>query len=297
MSPTAIIWLTKGIRQCVRRIGAENITLYGLGRHTYANNLGFSEALKIVGNPFPQRAFGGHNYIPLSAMRLEDIERDAMLKADHLGDAITRECVEISHVVSRRLSEELDFIVARSFTEIFRNVFEHSGVKVAGYSAQYWPGPQIVEICISDRGMGVHSSLAENKYLESQDERESLYLALMPGLSAKAWRHKKKKSNQKSPWDNFGFGLYFAHRLFGKLGHFFMASGTRAVLIENGAGARDLQCSIEGTIVSLRLDLSDEQRINKCLGQISEEAHDVKQKIGTRSVDFASVEAYLQKDF
>lgn len=114
----------------------------------------------------------------------------------------------------------------------------------------------------------------------------------MPGVSSKAWRHKKKKSHQKSNWDNAGYGLFFAHRLFGQLGRFFVASGNRALLIDRGT-ASDFACRVEGTVVSMRLDLSDEAKIEEHIRKLKDLAHEVKQRLGVKSVSFESVEGFI----
>ncbi len=297
LSPTALVFLAKICRCRSRRFGQDERIFYrGLENHQYANNLGFSEALRISGNPFPQKAYGGKNYFPMSALWRKDLEITAASEAIELGDAIQIVCEGISKVVSQRSSHELENALARSFREIIRNSFEHADVNVVMYCAQYWPQSGKVEICITDRGIGIKESLKENKYLEFETEREALYLSLMPGVSSKAWRHKKKKAIHKGPWDNSGFGLFFAHQLFGELGHFFIASNNSAIILRNGKGAKDIDCNIEGTLVSMSLDLSDEDKIARTISTIQDLAFRVKEKIGTRSIDFASVEAFLKHE-
>lgn len=143
--------------------------------------------------------------------------------------------------------------------------------------------------------MGVQKSLAENQQLKGLSSRDALMLSLMPGISSKAWRTKKKRSAQRSDWDNSGHGLFFAQRLFGKLGHFFIASGENAIVVRPDAPMKELRCQVEGTVVSMQLNVSDEVTVENQLKQISRDAFLIKEKYGTRSIDVASVRAFLQE--
>src|SRR5690606_1685097 len=234
MTPTAMIMLIKACRARCRLYSDEQNFYLNLANHVYANNLGFSSGLNLENNPYPQGAFGGRNYFPITIMRRAALAAGALDYGDHLGDAIERECAVIARVVSQDRSDELRAIIARSFREIFRNTFEHSTHDSAVYCAQYWPYKKVVEICISDAGIGVPASLSDNRYIAAENDREAVYLSLMPGISSKAWRNKKKPAAQRSEWDNSGFGLFFAHRLFGQLGHFFIGSASAGILIEKG---------------------------------------------------------------
>jgi len=294
-TPTSMVYLAKTCRLRARTNPKQQVKFAGLHKHDYANNLGFSEALKLVDNPYPKGAYGGQTYLPLSTMRLEDLRYVAQQEGCELGDAIQIECDKVAKVVSQKKSEILEKMLANSFREIFRNVFEHSGAPVAGYCVQYWPSRDVVEVCISDRGIGFAKSLAEEKTLGEMTDRKALLMSLMPGISSKARANKKKKSHQKSEWDNSGFGLFFAHRLFGKFGWFGLASGYRYVFCENGSGIRGGASFIEGSIVSMRLNLSDVDALEREVQQIGRDAATVKERLGVNGLKMSSVEAFLQK--
>ncbi|WP_417259538.1 hypothetical protein [Celeribacter sp.] len=293
-TPTSMTMFAKTCRARARKFKTEQIFYTGLRKHDYANNLGFSEALNLKGNPYPQGAFGGSTYHPMSALRRTRLESLAAEKGIEFGDAIQIRSAEIAEVVSQLRSPELQNALADSFREIFRNTFEHAGVSGAMFCAQYWPTKQTVEICISDRGMGLAESLAENPRLEGLSDREALYMSLMPGISSKAWRHKKKKAHQRSDWDNTGHGLFFAHRLFGQLGKFAMASGNQAILIERGGAIEDFRSRIAGTVVSMQLDLSDVDRIQQCIVDTQKLAFKVKERLGVKNIEFKSVSSFLK---
>lgn len=293
LRPTCMILLAKACRTRGRKYEGELLTYHGLNKLGYANNMGFSEALSLDGNPFPQGAFGGESYIPLSVISLESLQADMSENGGELGDAIERRSRDIALIVSQDRSAELRETLARSFCEIFRNCFEHGGAQSAVFCAQYWPNLDVVEICIADRGIGVCESLNQSKYTKPATDEEALAFSLMPGVSSKAYRHKKKRANQRSVWDNSGYGLFFAHQLFGKLGHFYIASGKSSLYLSHDV-YKVHPCAIEGTLVSMRMSLSNEEQITGALAATRDLAAQVKQRLGVKSLDYKSVQAFLR---
>lgn len=296
-TPTSMVMIAKTCRHRSRRKLDSVVSYSGLNNHTYANNLGFADALRLKGKPYPQGAFGGQTYLPMSSLERSDLEAVAWAQNVDFGDAIEYECRKMARVVSQQVSPELEDILAVSFREIFRNVFEHAEVDRASYCAQYWPSRGEVEICISDRGIGIPASLQqESRYAELTD-RSALLMSLMPGVSSKARAHAKRRPEHRSAWDNFGVGLFLSHRLFGKFGWFGLASGTRALLIEGGNAPLQFPALIEGSVVSLRLRLSDVAAIRREIREIRQLALDVKARLGVRNLTVASAEAFLNKGF
>lgn len=291
--PTCMIYIAKACRQRARRYRKEKIVYTGLNHLGYANNMGFSEVLKLKGNPYQQGAFGGESYIPISSMNLDELQENAVENSYELGDAIAARSDSIARIVSQDRSQQLRSALSRSFCEIFRNTFEHGGVEQAVFCAQYWRQLDEVEICIADRGIGVLSSLNESKYTKPDTEEEALHFALMPGVSSKAWRNKKKKAHQKSVWDNAGYGLFFAQNLFGKLGKFYIASGETSLYL-NSDSIKTYPCSVDGTLVSMRLKLSDEDQISRVIEETAGLAFKVKERLGVKSLDYKSVAAFLR---
>lgn len=291
--PTCMISLAKACRQRARLHEKEVLSYRGLNHLGYANNLGFSEALNLKGKPYRQGAFDGKNYIPISLMSRSRLDLDAQENGYALGDAIAARSEDVARIVSQDRSEDLRTMLARSFCEIFRNTFEHGKTDTSVFCAQYWPTKNVVEICIADKGIGINRSLNESKYTKPETEEQALHFALMPGVSSKAWKYKKKKAHQKSVWDNAGYGLFFAQNLFGRLGHFYIASGQTALFL-NSDSIKTYPCSVEGTIVSMRLDLSDEKAIAGIIENTANLAFEVKERLGVKNLDYKSVEAFLR---
>ncbi|UWQ96600.1 hypothetical protein K3728_05035 [Rhodobacteraceae bacterium M385] len=293
LRPTCMILLAKVCRTRGRKYKDETLTYHGLNKLGYANNMGFSEALSLDDNPFPQGAFGGESYIPLSVISLESLQSDMSENGGELGDAIERRSRDIALIVSQDRSTELRDILARSFREIFRNCFEHGDAQNAVFCAQYWKNLDTVEICIADRGIGVCKSLNQSKHTKPETDEEALAFSLMPGVSSKAYRQKKqKRANQHSSWNNSGYGLFFAHQLFGKLGHFYIASGESSLYLTR-EGYQTFPCSIEGTLVSMRMSLSNENEITGAITEIRNRAERVKARLGVKSLAYKSVQAFL----
>lgn len=222
-----------------------------------------------------------------------ELEADRIEYGDELGDAIERRCREIAQIVAQDRSDDLRDTLARSFCEIFRNCFEHGEAQSAVFCAQYWRSLDVVEICVADRGIGVCRSLNESKYTKPNSDEEALAFSLMPGVSSKAWRHKKKRAAQRSVWDNAGYGLFFSHQLFGKLGHFYIASGSSSLYLDREK-YQILPCTIEGTLVSMRMSLADESQIVGALKETRNLASKVKERLGVKSLDYKSVQAFLR---
>ena|GEM_PF-4755004 len=55
-----------------------------------------------------------------------------------------------------------------------------------------------------------------------------------------------------------------------------------------------MDCSIEGTIVSMRMKLSDEKSIIDALKTTQNLAVEVKETLGVKSLKIASVEAFIK---
>ncbi|WP_412564055.1 hypothetical protein [Thalassobius sp. MITS945101] len=292
-TPTSMIFLTKVCRQRAKKHRNETRKFFGLSKHDYANNLGFSKALNLKGNPFQQGAFGGNNYIPISLMQKDVLEEAAADKFIHLGDEIEQRCGSLAKVVSQGKGRELERALQISFREIIRNSFEHGETNEVTFCAQHWPQREQVEICIADKGIGVRASLESGKYNIPKNDQDALKYSIMPGVSSKAWRNKKKRASQKSEWDNAGYGLFFAHHLFGNLGHFFIGSGDSGLLLSKDK-KMELPCKIEGTLVSLNLDLSCEGSILEALNGISKQSHKIKTRLGVKSLDLAEIDSYLK---
>lgn len=292
-TPTDLIFLAKSCGQRRRMYRSEKRLYYGLSKLNYANNLGFSEALQIKDKPFRQGAFGGKSYLPISLLSRKELEESAELNAHALQDEIELQCGKLSKVVSQDRSKDLRSALTRSFCEIIRNSFEHGDAAGVHYCAQHWPKLKQVEICIADRGMGIATSLANGKYNIPENDREALLYSLMPGVSSKAWMYKKKRASQKTHWDNAGYGLFFAHQLFGNLGHFMIASGEKALFLSRDS-FKEYDCYVDGTIVSMKLDLSEENRIADELRSHSDRAAKIRERLGVKSLQIKSIEALLK---
>lgn len=57
---------------------------------------------------------------------------------------------------------------------------------------------------------------------------------------------------------------------------------------------KSFDCVMDGTLVSLKLDLSCEDRIEEVVNEISKRAQKIKERLGVKSLDIKSIDAYLK---
>lgn len=98
-SPTFMVIAAKACRRRSRLYPGERMLYRNLQRHEYANNLGFSKALRVSGNKFPQGAFGGRSYIPMSQFGRSHFEKISTDRGIEFGDAIQLKCEEIAQII------------------------------------------------------------------------------------------------------------------------------------------------------------------------------------------------------
>ncbi|MCE8526252.1 hypothetical protein KBY23_13345 [Ruegeria pomeroyi] len=101
VTPTTMIFLAKTCRQRARKFKDEQRVYHGLSALSYANNLGFSDALSLQGRPFRQGAFGGKSYIPITNIIRRRLEESAAENGTQIGDEIEARCGTLADVVSQ----------------------------------------------------------------------------------------------------------------------------------------------------------------------------------------------------
>lgn len=292
VTPTTMTFLAKIWGTVGRNTNGSTIRVKGLEKNQYAINMGFAEALNLEGNPFPKKALGNENYKPMSVLNRDELNKRAALEFLHFNDVVQKYSESLAKVVTRDKSPRVMRAIENSFREIIRNVFEHSGSDNATYCVQYWPSQDEVEICISDRGVGIATSLSEEAKFANLNDDDALLMCLMPGVSARALRNKKKASHQRSDWDNAGYGLFFCKEIFGNLGHFGLVSNRAGILVRDGV-VEQFEANIDGTLVSMRLKLSDIDALEAIVSEVGSKASEIKQRLGVKNLTPESVKAFL----
>lgn len=209
VTPTTMTFLAKIFGTVRRKRNGAKLRIKGLESNQYAINVGFAEALNLKNNPYPKKAFGNENYKPMSVLNRNELAKSAALNFRHFNEEVQIYSESLAKVVTRDKSPQVLKAIENSFREIIRNVFEHSGSDSATYCVQYWSLKDEVEICISDIGVGIATSLGEEEKFANLSDEDALLMCIMPGVSARALRNKKKAAHQRSDWDNAGYGLFF----------------------------------------------------------------------------------------
>jgi hypothetical protein len=244
---------------------------------TYAAHMGFFRAFGLKYGNEPGAATGSSTYLPLTILRVSDLEGEAAESDIHVGNVIEEKSTEIAQLLTRRSSGDLVDTLTFTIREIIRNVVEHSGSEVVEYCAQYWPTKDLVEVAILDTGNGVKKGLSSNPYLKLNDEREALHFALLPGVSGKMYKGVKKRMHDD--WQNSGFGLYMTSRICRNGGSFFIASNDKSIFLSQ-AGKEDMECNYKGTALRMCINTKRITNYSDMLKKFKEEGYATAKKIG-----------------
>lgn len=238
---------------------------------TYAAHMGFFEYFGVNFGQAPDAAPGSDTYVPLSVRRVDEVRRQAAIKAIPVGEAVHAEAERLAMLLTGDATTALQDTLAYSLREIIRNVVEHSGAEDYTFAAQYWPARKAVEIVLSDQGIGLAASLRENPSLMVSNDDEALTQAILPGVSSKRWR----RSRHDDDWANSGYGLFMTERLCRLGGSFELMSGKRLLRI-SPAGSDLLPTNWPGTVVILRLDTGDLGKLSARLQQFRKEGRRIE---------------------
>lgn len=162
------------------------------------------------------------------------------------------------------------------FSEILRNVIEHSDSKYGGnVCATYNKKRNKISIGISDIGKGLLSSLS--KYHKVRNSKEAIKLALTPGVSGTT---KKIGGNA----ENAGAGLFFTKCIAQSTNnHFVIYSGSSYYKLRYRSGQEiifnpnplDDHCTIKedlpyfpGTLVGIDINIGDDKAFNNLIDKI-----------------------------
>ena len=183
--------------------------------------------VKVLVNP---RTVAG-NYIVQSGM-LDLLEQGGELATTDANERIAKICQiqrsdQIPKFVSEIMSllmiddEEMEGAVKYSLVELLRNVVQHSNSPYGGLAmAHYYPNTGLVEIVVSDSGVGIRDTLSR-KYQEIDNDLKAVKFATQPHVSGtfKAGAYSEMK-------ENAGLGLFFVKQIASLSGGgFFLGSG------------------------------------------------------------------------
>ncbi len=146
------------------------------------------------------------------------------------------------------LAEGVRWAAAWSINELLGNVLVHAQARDGGLVfAQVFPARGLVQIAVSDMGMGITESVRQADPHWNGSDLEGLQLALTRG-----WSSKKGQ-------DGSGYGLYLMRRIVenqGMTSRMTLISGAACARIEGaGHGFMAMACRWPGTLITMTLDL------------------------------------------
>lgn len=262
---------------------------------TYAAHMGFFRAFGCDWGNEPGEASGSSTYLPLTILKVAELQREAADAYDHVGNVIEAKSERIARILIRQERGDLVDTLTFSIRELIRNIVEHSDSEVIEYCAQYWPTKNIVELAILDTGNGIMKGLSTNPYLNIKDERDALHLAMLPGVSGKMYKGVKKRRDDE--WQNSGFGLYMTSRICRNGGDFFIVSNDKSIFLD-GKSKQDIECKYKGTALRLRIDTSRIYTYSDMLAQYRKEGFETaKNFAGKDAIEPSIASTMLARDF
>ncbi|MZR15414.1 hypothetical protein GQE99_20570 [Maritimibacter sp. DP07] len=255
--------------------------------HTYAAHLGFFRSFGLQHGNAPGAAPGSDNYVPITALAVEEIRREAADRWIEVGDVIEGKARELAGVLTRTDQGALFDTLSYSIREIIRNTVEHSEAPELLICAQYWPSRNEVEVGIADAGIGIMNSLRRNPSFAELDERQAVQTALMPGVSGNPLA-----GTGSDVWQNSGYGLYMTNRICRSGGKFMICSGHAGIQL-TATNKTDLEGNLPGTAIRLLINTNRLTDLREQLQRFHEEGRRAAQTIRGANRNFASTASQM----
>ncbi len=235
----------------------------------------------------------GNSYLPITYAKISEL----VAGHGHQGSRIESIAAQLAHHFLHESSSPVFTAVAYSFSEMIRNVVEHSKSETIGYCAQFWQSRDLVEIAIVDNGIGVRQSLENNPHLTTVTDSDALKFALMPGVSGKMFGGVPNQFG--NDFQNSGYGLYMNYRLCNEGGDFFISSGQSGLYRTKDADKNEYyETAFPGTILRLRLSTTNLQNYEKLLDEFRKEGRQLaKQSKNGANLTASRASALLRDNF
>ena len=293
--PFPMLVTSTAIRQYRKRISQHisDETLFINCKNTYANTMRFFRATGIDKGKSFDEDYGNNNYLPITRLDINRLREEGIANYDQIQVIIEKKADDMALVLSRG-SQNLKRLLKYTFTEIMRNVPEHSNADSIWYCAQYWPTKDFVELAFIDEGIGIKNSLLTNyAYTQIIDsDKKALEYAIKPGVSSSF--APGSQNMDKSEWANSGFGLYMISNLCAELGgDFTLASGETALKVSKNTYDGQIQhtfmrCFINGTAIRITIKPSSINSYENVARQILKNGEALAKADG-KSIHFASM--------
>ena len=233
-------------------------------------------------------------HLPLTRVTLKEFRGVDVHPAD-TNDAIEMNAGHLAERLTQSSSGYVFDAIQYSLREIIRNIYEHSSASEFIFAAKYFPSSKIAEICISDNGSGIHSSLTRNPKFNHLSQRDSIQWACLPGVSGNPLAFSDDHSG--NPWRNSGYGLYMMSRLCRNDGDFLIMSGNLTLYMQSEKNIFPVKYN-RGTTVRLHLNLGDTSDLRAKLAAYARDGKATARDIaGAEQVDASTASMMLKRDF
>ncbi|MFH1905955.1 MAG: hypothetical protein ABIL11_01005 [Chloroflexota bacterium] len=260
----------------------------------YAWHMGFFKACGFdIGRT--QEAVGNLQYLPITILPVSELHREAKEEVLEIGQVVEKRSKKLAQVLTQQEYGDLVDMFTYTMREMIRNVIEHSQSDTVAFCAQYMPSTKRPEIAILDTGIGIRASLSNNPHLKLKDDHDALNLALMPGISGKMYKGKKR--DPYDPWQNSGYGLYAVSRLCGFGGKFLICSGDTGLSLKPEGKEYHL-LKFQGTALRLNLCSKDIKHLQTVLSKIMKDGDLMAKKFqGDENIQASSASRMLSGEF
>lgn len=204
----------------------------------YASRMDLYKLIGVAHRESFARHMSDDRFVPLR--RITDYEDVNAIAAD------------LTNVVMRRLTvdESVRNAVDFSFGEILDNIVQHSGSPIGGVAAaQYYPNKHYLELCVSDSGRGIPSTMASNCAYRSLTSSQLMAKAFEEGCGERVGAEFLGQDGA-----GMGMGLTIAERFVRKCGGImWVVSSNEAVTVTSAGVAGSKAYWYPGTILVMRV--------------------------------------------
>ena len=260
----------------------------------YASHMGYFQTCGFEIGKLPGQAHGSDTYLPITIMRVSDIQDRARKDIKQVGDVIEECSKKLASILLQQGDDQLVEMLTYTFRELIRNIVEHSKSDTIAFCAQYRTKAKQAEIAILDTGIGIRPALSNNPYLNISKDHEALNLALMPGISGKAF--KGVKQSPYDVWQNSGYGLFAVSRLCGHGGKFTICSGDTALALKPDKKEYH-QTTFQGTALRIILSAKEIKNTKSTLAAIMKEGRKLEKELGLTGVEASTASKMLSSEF
>lgn len=257
----------------------------------YTETMGFFKYLSgaLGTSKMPEETGGNTNYIPITPIVVSKLREAELANGNYLvlGDLLEKEAGRLAHILDQG-NHEFHKLLTYLIREILRNAPEHGNANTMWICGQYLPSLKLAEIAISDEGIGIFNSLAQNPAHQEYitDHEKALRWVLKAGISKAFGPSMKQKSSDE--WANSGFGLYMVKEICRHLnGSFCIISYGNYMLIDHH-GISCGETSYHGTAVKMSVpskEVSNAQSIISAIASQGEaEARTIRNAFKKASV-------------